>query len=232
MDDSTTPHMGESGNPIVIYPIQVRLARVGFGVALVLLICIWLFGGATVSVQTDGDSTVYTSESLLGLMFYVFPILTAILTIVYSMQRGVFRLLGVALGLITAWLIYTLAMMDTSNHNVTVTPTSVSREVGTVSKPIRHRIDFTTTAYLYVDEIPGERGPEYELVAYAADDGAETRVPIFDMMRAALPQIIETARKQSVIIGGSEGDSAIPEALRFDESRLDRGNHNSESDRN
>jgi hypothetical protein len=216
VNDSGTAHTNPFGNPIPVYPIQLRLARVGIIGAVIVLICIHFFGGATVSVETKGDSTIYTAHSATDFMFDVFPVLTAILTIVYLLQPGIFRLFGAALGLLTAWLIYTAVTMDTSNHNVTVTPTSVSRQVGTKSKPIYHQIDFTKTAYLYIDQVPGDRGPMYELVANAAADGAETRVPIFDMMRSALPKIMETASKHNVVIGDSVDGSVIPAALRVE----------------
>jgi hypothetical protein len=41
-------------------------------------------------------------------------------------------------------------------------------------------------------------------------------VPIFDMMRAALPQILETASKYNLVIGESPDGSVIPAALRVD----------------
>jgi hypothetical protein len=214
MNDNSTPHVDAAGNPIPVYPIQVRLARLAILGLVVMFICLQFFGGAVVSVETKGEATIYTSESSLDLIFFAFPVITGILAIVYSLQPSIFRFFGAALVLITAWLTYTAFTMDASNHNVTVTPTAVSREVGTTSDPMRHEIDFTKTAYLYIDQVPGDHGPKYELVANAATDGAETRVPIFDMMRSALPQIMETASKQNVMIGESTDGSVIPAALR------------------
>jgi len=214
VNDSGPPNVDSSGNPIRVYRIQVWLARAAIFAIIVLLICVQFFGGATVTVQTKGDATVYTAHSTTDYLFYVFPVLTAILTIVYCLQSGIFRVFGAALALITAWLIYTAVTMDTSNHNVTVTSTTVSREVGKRSNPIRHQIDFTKTAYLYIDQVPGNRRPKYELVATAAADGAKTRVPIFDMMRSALPQIMENASKHNVVIGDSVDGSVIPAALQ------------------
>jgi len=173
-------------------------------------------GSPTINVVTDGDLVVYTSESSFGWFWCILPIVTGIATLVYALQRGIFRVFAVALLAITAWLIYTAIAMDTSNHNVTITPSSFTREVGTKSDPIRHQIDFPKTAYLHIDEVPGTRGPNYELVANAAVDGKETRVPIFDMMRVALPEIIETASNNGVLIGDSVDGSVIPTALRFD----------------
>jgi len=204
----------ESGNLVPVRPIQVRLARIGIIGAVVLLICLQFFGGASVSVETKGDSSIYTSDSSLGVVFLVFPVLTAILAIVYALQPGIYRVFGVALGLVTVWLAYIAITMDTSNHNVTITPTGVSCEVGTKANPIRHQIDFTTTAYLFIDQLPGDRGSRYELVANAADGGAETRIPIFDVMRAALPQIIENASKNNVVVGETEDGFVIPAELR------------------
>jgi hypothetical protein len=204
----------ETGNPVPIRPIQVRLARIGIIGAVAVIIYLQVFGGASVSVETKGDSSVYTSNSSLGFAFFVFPVLTAILAIVYALQPGVYRVFGVALGLVAAWLAYSAVTKDTSNHNVTVTPTDISCEVGTKANPVRHEIDFTTTAYLFIDQLPSDRGSKYELVANATNGGAETRIPIFDLMRAALPQIIENASKNNVVVGETEDGFVIPAALR------------------
>jgi len=217
MNDSQTPHIDAAGNPIPVYSIQTRLANFGAIGAVGMFMCTVFFSDVTVSVAVNGDSTVYTASSILGYLFYVVPVLTGLATIVFALQPGIYRLFAVALALITAWAAHGAVTLDTSNHNVTVTSTSVSREVGTTSDPIRREIDFTKTAYLYIDEVPGSRGPEYELVAHAADDGAETRVPIFDMMRAALPQIIETAIRHEVVLGEAVDGSIIPAALEVDD---------------
>lgn len=66
--------------------------------------------------------------------------------------------------------------------------------------------------YIEVVESGGEK--HYELVAIAGNDGVMTRVPIYDMMRKALPQIIEKARARGVVIGESENGADIPVALR------------------
>jgi len=206
----------ERGNPIPVHTIQIRLARIVIGVLVLTFIALQFFGSPTVDSVTKGGATVYTSKSSFGLFSILLPALTGIIAFVYALQPGIFRLFATILITIAAWLAYTAFNMDTSNHNVTVTSTSVAREVGTKSDPIRHEIDFTTTAYLYIDEILGTRGPNYELVANAATDGNETRIPIFDMMRTALPQIIENASNNNVVIGDSVDGSAIPAAVRVD----------------
>lgn len=192
----------------------MSLARIAIIGAVVLLIWFQLFGGGSVSVETKGDASVYTSDSSLGFVFLVFPVLTAVASIVYALQPGICRVFGVALGLVTVWLAYSAVTMDTSNHHVTVTPTGVSCEVGTKANRIRHTIDFTTTAYLFIDQLPGDRGSKYELVANATSGGKETRISIFDLMRAALPQIIENASNNNVVIGEMEDGFVIPPALR------------------
>jgi hypothetical protein len=216
VDEKNTPTVDEHGNPIPVHPIQVRLARIVIVVLVVMVVALRFSGTPTVSVVTKGDSTVYMSDSSFNLFFIILPVITGITAFVYALQPGVYRLFATVLIAITAWLAYTAFNIDTSNHNVTVTPTGFTREVGTKSRPIRHSIDFTTTAYLYIDQAPGDRGPKYELVANASADGAETRVPIFDLMRSALPQILETAGKNNVMIGESADGSVIPAALRVD----------------
>ncbi|MFC1759318.1 hypothetical protein ACFL2H_11220 [Planctomycetota bacterium] len=217
MNDTPTPGFDEHGNVIPRYPIQVWISRVVIGVLLIMIIALQFSGSPKIETVTHGDTTVYTSaSSSLNVFFMITPVITGVLAFVYFLQRGVFRFFSAALVAITVWLAYTAFTMDTSNHNVTVTPTSMTREVGTKAAPIQHRIDFTKTAYLYIDEVPGTRGPNYELVANAATDGTETRVPIFDMMRVALPEIIETAGNNNVVVGDLVDGSGIPAALRVD----------------
>ena len=107
--------------------------------------------------------------------------------------------------------------LDLSRHHVKVSPSGVVREVGTKTNPIRHEIQFATTSALYVERVPGDSGSRYELVAIAAG-GTQTRIPISDMMRAALPQILETAARHGVLIGESENGEVIPAKLRVEDT--------------
>lgn len=217
MDDTATPEFDEYGTVIPRQPIQVWIARVVIGVLVIMFIVLQFSGSPKIDKVVNGDATIYTSNSSsFNYFFMIMPVLTGAVAIVFFLQRGVFRFFAAALIAITAWLAYSAFQLDTSNHNVTVTPSSVTREVGTKSDPIKHHIDFTTTAFLYIDEVPSTRGPNYELVANAATDGNETRVPIFDMMRVALPQIIEKASDNDVVIGDSVDGTVIPAGLRVD----------------
>ncbi len=109
--------------------------------------------------------------------------------------------------------------LDLSRHHVKVSPSGVVREVGTKTNPIRHEIQFATTSALYVEHIPGDSGSRYELVAIAAGGTRNTRIPISDMMRAALPQILEeTAARHGVLIGESEDGEVIPAKLRVEDT--------------
>ncbi|QDU47306.1 hypothetical protein Mal52_58340 [Symmachiella dynata] len=218
MEETTTATVDDYGNPIPVHPIQVHLARIIVVAAFVMIIALQFSGTPPVNVATKGDSTVYTENLSSKLPFIIFPVLTGIGAFVFALQPGIYRFFSVALVAITAWMAFNTFDIVSSNHNVTLTPTRVTREVGTKAKPIRHSIDFTKTAYLYIDQVPGSREPKHELVAIAAD-GAETRVPISGMMRFALPQILETASQRYIIIGMSENGSAIPDALQRDLSK-------------
>ena len=198
-------------------PVQVWLARIVCIGVIVMLVGVVAFGGVTISAVNKDDSTIYTAESNRSFIFIALSALVGILAVVYSLRPGVFRLVGIVLGLITCWLAYTATAIETSNHHVTVSPTKIIREVGTRAKPIRHEIDFTRTTFLAVEQVSRNGGPEYELVASATANGTETRIPIYDLMRAALPQIMENAAKQGAVIGESEDGLQIPTALRSDD---------------
>ena len=210
----------EHGNVIPRLPVQVWIARVVIGVLVIMIIATQFSETRKIEQVSDGDTTVYTSQSsLFDYFFMIIPVITGVLAFVFFLQRGIFRFFAAAFVAITAWLGYTAFQVDTSNHRVTVSPDRVTREVGTVSDPIKHEIDFTNTAFLYIDEVPGTRGPNYELVANSARGGKETRVPICGMMRAALPQIMDYASKNNVVIGESADGALIPPTLRVDASK-------------
>ncbi|QDT51605.1 hypothetical protein Pan258_56940 [Symmachiella dynata] len=218
MEEKTTATVDDYGNPTPVYPMLIPLVRIIVVVAFVMIIALQFSGTPSLNVATKGDSTVYTENLSFKLPFIIFPVLTGIGAFIFALQPGIYRFFAAALVAMTAWLAFNAFDIVSSNPNVTLTPTSVTREVGTKAKPIRHSIDFTKTAYLYIDQVPGSREPKHELVAIAAD-GAETRVPISGMMRFALPQILETASQRNIIIGESENGSAIPDALQRDLSK-------------
>ena len=132
------------------------------------------------------------------------------------MQKGLFRLASLALFAISVWMGYTVLFVSFDNHRVTIGPDSVTREVGTVSDPVIHHIDFSDTAYMIITESRRNNRPYFELVAYSTSDGTETRIPIHDMMKEALPEIFRNAANADVIIGEAPDGAQIPEALRKD----------------
>ena len=216
VDKNTRPTVEEYGNPIPVRSMQIYLARIVIGALLVMFVVLQFSGSPTIESVTQGESTVHASSASFGWTFGVLSVMTGIAAFVYGLQPGIFRLYAVVLLAITGGLVYAALFLDTSNHHVTVTPTSVTWEVGTKSNPSRQQIDFKKTAYLYIDEVSGPHGPNYGLVANAATDGRETRVPIFDLMKSALPQIIENASNNNVVIGETIDGLAIPTALRID----------------
>lgn len=205
------------------------LGRLSLVVLVVLAICVLYviyYDLLGVSVQTHGDATIYTAadgfeKNLFIMISYVIPITISILAAYCLLLRGFLRFYGAVLGSMAVWALYTLATggLDFSNQHVTVTPTGILREAGSKSKPIRYQIDFTNTIYLEIDEVPDEKGPTYELVAYATPDGTETRIPINDTMRAAIPQIIETAVNHRAVISESLDGWVNAPALQNDNAR-------------
>lgn len=126
------------------------------------------------------------------------------------------RCLGAVLAISMAWHAFFFATDGVGNHYVQVDPSSVIQVTGTESSPIRHEIDFSATVYLEIARAAGGTSPKYELVANAIRDGSETRIPISDLMRAALPQVFEYASKYDLIIAENENGLQIPEELRQD----------------
>ena len=71
-------------NVVPVQPIPVWLARLGIFGTLGLFVFVQLFGGSTVSAETQGDATIYTATSSLRWVFMAVPVLTGILATVFS----------------------------------------------------------------------------------------------------------------------------------------------------
>lgn len=171
----------------------VMIATLAWGAYL------YFFAEIKTLIEKRGDATIYTSDFSTGDMFLPFAICTGIsAAIIFSLPAMLARFTGLALGLITAVIIYLTVTTDVSNHHIRVSPIGVIHEVGSRSAPIRSEIEFAKTAALYVDEFQQGNRTQYELVALQRDDTPAIRIPIYDMMRAALPEICKAASLQGV----------------------------------
>lgn len=208
MHDANVADAETESEPVVtevrVFSFVILFARLGLVGTLGIVAFVIFFADHTIHVQKQGDATVYTSDNSFIWAFGAFAVLTAIITFLFATAAGLTaRVMSAGMALITIWIIYMVITMDVSNHNVTVTPDGMSREVGTTSDPIRHSIDFRTTSYMFIDEYQDGHRVKQELVAYSSIDGEETRVPAFGMMQAAIPQILTYAGEHDIVVDAS-----------------------------
>ncbi|MEM9251932.1 MAG: hypothetical protein AAGB29_06240 [Planctomycetota bacterium] len=212
MDAMPQPKGGEEPKPPA-RTLQRNLARAGVLGGLLVLVGLFVFNGVEVSVEAQGDSRKYTASSALDYIFYVFPVLTANLAVVFWLREGIYRVFGVVLGVLTLWLAFQAIDLGLADHHVTVTPTGFTRQVGSSLAPMRQAVDFEAVTTLYIEETPAEHGPEYTLVAFSSDV-SEVRVPIYDLMRTALPDILDVASRYEILMLSSDDGQFMPSGLR------------------
>ena len=204
-------------NVVPVRSVQVRLARLGILGIVALFVFVQFFGAERFRLKHKGRPRSIRRNPRWNPLFSLCLFSRGFSPSFTAFSRGSFVCSAPVLVLLTAGTTYMVCTLDLSNHHVIVSPTGIVREVGTKTDPIRHEIEFAKTAYLHIVQVRGDDGPRYELVANAAD-GSQTRIPIFDMMRAALPQILETAARHGVLIGESENGEVIPAELRVEDT--------------
>lgn len=200
-------------------PIHIVRLPIGWIIITVFLAGVILnFLGARspISVIETADGIEYraTSHFYFNATAIAFSAITGCLGFLYLNQKSLFRGIGFALIGISAWLAYTGLTLDTSNHRVLITPTRILDECGTRREPVIRQIDLSKTAFIRIVEDTRNRERNYELVANAASDGQETQIPINDLMRAALPKIVDYIAQQNIAIGESDSGGLVPLRLQ------------------
>jgi len=185
------------------------LSRGAVAAGVVMLIVLKTVGIANVTSRTHGDTTVY-SVPLLGPVFFgALGIIACVLAIVYWMQQGWFyRGVSVALFGISIFVLFNAP--TGINHRVVVTPEYFFHRVGSWYSPVETKVDFKSLAYVSIREEKRARNERktYELRCITKE-GAETSVPLYDMMKKALPEILKRAADHEVVIGESPDGRVI-----------------------
>jgi hypothetical protein len=98
---------------------------------------------------------------------------------------------------IAGWFSFAMFSLDVSNHKVVVDQTSIVSEWGTVNKPERVEIDFSSTSELSLIKMERNGLPEDLLIA-KDNSGHTITVPVNDLVRAALKRILVNASANNV----------------------------------
>jgi hypothetical protein len=183
------------------------LARGGVGLALLMLLLILCVPGIAEvrSVKPGDGTTIYTTPPFAPLIFGVLGIVTSVLAIVYWMQRGwLYRGVSMALGAVSVFIFFNTP--TGLNHRLVVTPDYFFQRIGSWYAPVETRVDFNSLIYLTIAETKPSRGRKsYELRANKKEAGEPIRVPISDMLKEAMPEILERAGQHQIVVGNSQG---------------------------
>jgi hypothetical protein len=201
--------------PIPTTRTQVWLARGAGAACLVLLLIMIVFRSHVMNVTRlqKGNTTVYYCEPLLSaLILGTFGIVIGVMAVVYWMQPGFFfRSKSIVLA---ALAIMTLVMIPGGfGHRVTVTPDYLCERIGRFS-PTETRVDFGSLIYVTVERTNtgSPRHPNYE-IQFFPRKGDKTCIRVNDLMKKALPEVLNKASQHGAIIG-EVADGAIPAGPR------------------
>lgn len=186
---------------------QVWLAR---GVLLVLA-ALFLFlklSKFEISRSEIQGTTVYSPPFVFPIIFGVLGIAVGAMAVVFWMQGRIYRILAPVLALLSLFVLFNTP--TGMNHSLIVTPHSFELRIGSWYSPVDTKVEFASLAYLSVDEA---KAGDYELRALTRT-GNKISVPICDLLKRALPDVLERAARHDVVIGDNADGWQIPPALR------------------
>jgi hypothetical protein len=186
------------------------LSRGAIAVLVVLLILLKTVDIGKVTSVTRGDVTVYSAPPFVSILFGVLGIIICVLAVVYWMQNVWFhRAVSVVLFIISAWMLFNVP--TGINHRVTVTPEYFFHRIGSWYSPVEAQVEFKSLAYVSIDETKRARNQRkaYELRCFTkrAD---EIIIPVHDLMKKALPEILKRAAAHDVVFGEGPDGRVIP----------------------
>jgi hypothetical protein len=177
------------------------LARGAMAVCGVLIVVLKVFGFGSVSSVNDGHQTVCSAPPLGPVLFGVFGLVICTLALIFWMQPGRFFTL-VSLILFLLAIFAFIEAPDALAHRVCVTPDGFSDRSGAWYRVEEIRVDFDSLSTMAVGtrETDGPGEQTQELRCFPRGGGETIRVPIFDMMKKALPEILQNAARHHVFI--------------------------------
>lgn len=190
---------------------QMWLSRGAIAVLVLLLILLNTVGMGSVTSVKQGDITVHSGSPLGPIFFGALGIITCVLAAVYWTQQSRFyRAVSVALGAMSLYIFFNAP--SGINHRVVVAPGYFFHRVGSWYSPIETKVDFDSVVYMTVDEAQRDRNRRktYELHCIAKKGTNAVRIPIYDLMKKALPEILERAAQRDIIVGERPDGRVIP----------------------
>jgi hypothetical protein len=201
-------------NTIPANRTQIWLARTAVAALILLFILLKTVGYGSVTSVTRGDVTTYSAPPFISIFSGSLGILTLVAAVVYWMRQGWFyRAVSVSLFMIS---IYVLFNAPTGiNHRVMVTPDYFFDRRGSWYSPVETRVDFKSIVYIGIGERLRSKNKRktYELICLRKGGGDAIRIPIYDMMKEAVPEILKRASENNISIVPRPEGGTIPSDL-------------------
>lgn len=186
---------------------QVWLAR-GVIILAVLLFLILKASKVDISRAEINGATLYTPPLLLPIISAVLGIMVGAVAVVFWMQGRIYRVLARVMAVLSAYVLFNAP--TGLNHRLIITTNSFDLRVGSWFSPLDTKVKFASLAYMSVDV---SKSGGYELRALTKS-GEEISVPMCDLVKQALPDVLREAARHNVVIGESADGVQIPAALR------------------
>ena len=186
---------------------QMWLARVAL-VVLAVLFLILTLSKIEISRAEADVATVYSPPLILPIISAVLGILIGAGAVVFWMQGRIYRVLAPMMALLSLYVLFNAP--TGMNHHMVVTPDSFDLRIGSWYSPTDTKVEFASLAYIIVADA---KGGGYELRAFTKT-GKEISVPMCDLLKQALPDVLRGAARHSIVIGEGADGLQVPAALR------------------
>jgi hypothetical protein len=185
---------------------QTWVARGVVAGALVLLAISRHLGPGAVATTQQGNATVYSyspqGSVVIMAVFGGLATLACVLAVLFWMQRGaVQRGASVELFLLASGAL--VVAPSGRRHCVVVTRDRVFHRVGLWFSSTDTELEFNSLSHAWIVETdPGHPGRRtYELQCRKRGGGELVAIPIYDLLKAALPEVLRRAAQRGVVVG-------------------------------
>jgi hypothetical protein len=195
------------------------LARIGIVLALLMIIVLKLTSGADPVRRTvNGQSTIFTESPWLTALLCAPMLLAVLVGLVFWMQPSrIFKLGSIVVFGVTSFLLVT-AVPSLFLHRAVLTPDRFDLRIGSWYAPEQYSIRFDDVAYADIDDDANHKSEfsrNYVLGCYLKPPNPRRTIllPICDLVRPALRQIVDALNARKVILGDPNHGLRIPPEL-------------------
>ncbi|HEV3122812.1 MAG TPA: hypothetical protein VGY53_12950 [Isosphaeraceae bacterium] len=198
---------------------QMWLARIGMGLALLVIVLMFLTTRLDPVHRTvQGQTTIFTTAPWHSIVFLTPTLPMVFMTAVFWMQPGrIYKLFAVIVAGMAVWLIVVMAPLP-SIHRAVLTPDGFALTIGAWYAPEHYLIRFDDVAFADIEDDPSDTSERTRHYVLHCDlkrprQKRPVLIPICDLVKPALPQIISELKTHSVILGEPDTGLHVPPEL-------------------